>query len=515
VKLKTSANVRIFDTTLRDGEQTPGVSLIPEEKLTIARQLARLGVDAIEAGFPISSEGEAAGVRLIAKDGLSAEVYALARASPQDIDTALSCDVGHVHIFIATSDLHLQRKLKLSRQQVLERAVQAVSYAKDHGLIVEFSAEDATRSDPKYLEQVLRSVCEARADRVNVPDTVGTASPEMMRRIVSSVKQMIDRPISVHCHDDLGLAVANSLAGIEGGASQAHVTINGIGERAGNASLEELVMALQQIAATKTSIDTTLLYETSRLVAKITGVVVQPNKAIVGENAFGHESGIHTHGISSEASTYEPFDPALVGRKRWFQAGKHAGAHGIAAQLAEMGLSPNSQELSQIVAKVKDLADKGKTVTDADLFAIAETVISTLSADSNTVSLVDFAVMTGIGVVPTASVRINIDGSQYVSSETGVGPVDSAIKAIQKLTDPIVHVRLKEYRLDAITGGSDALAEVLVRVEDDSGSTVSARTTGEDVVRASVEAMILGINKLLLKRRLITKTPPAEETGVP
>jgi 2-isopropylmalate synthase len=453
MKPKNSIKVRMFDTTLRDGEQTPGVSLVPEEKLTIARQLARLGVDAIEAGFPTSSEGEAAAVRLIAKDGLLPEVYALARASQQDIDTALRCDVGYVHIFIATSDLHLQRKLKLSREEVLERAVQAVSYAKDHGLVVEFSAEDATRSDPKYLEEVFSSVCKAGADRINIPDTVGTASPEMMRRIVSSVKQVIDRPISVHCHDDLGLAVANSLAGIEAGASQAHVTINGVGERAGNASLEELVMALQQIAAIKTGIDTTLLYETSRLVAKTMGVLVQPNKAIVGDNAFGHESGIHTHGISSEASTYEPFDPALVGRKRWFQAGKHAGAHGIAAQLAEMGLSPNTEELSQIVSKVKDLADKGKTVTDADLFAIAETVIETFSADSNAVSLVDFAVMTGIGVVPTASVRININGSQYVSSETGVGPIDSAIKAIQKLTDPIVHVRLKEYRLDAITGG--------------------------------------------------------------
>jgi 2-isopropylmalate synthase len=204
-----------------------------------------------------------------------------------------------------------------------------------------------------------------------------------------------------------------------------------------------------------------------------------------------------------------------VGRKRWFQAGKHAGAHGIAAQLAEVGLSPNNEELSQIVSKVKDLADKGKTVTDADLFAIAETVINTSSVDNNTVSLADFAVMTGIGVVPTASVRININGTQYVSSETGVGPVDSAIKAIQKLTDPIVHVRLKEYRLDAITGGSDALAEVLVKVEDDHGATVSARTTGEDVVRASVEAMILGINKLLLKRRLIAKNPQTQETHLP
>jgi len=505
------AHVRIFDTTLRDGEQTPGVSLTPEEKLGIARQVARLGVDAIEAGFPISSQGEAEGVKLIANAGLSSEVYALARANLQDIDAALGCDVGCIHVFVATSDLHLQHKLRLSREQVLEKAVQAVSYAKEHGVAVEFSAEDATRSNPEYLGRVFRAVCDAGADRINIPDTVGVASPAMMHRIVALVKQAVDQPISVHCHNDFGLAVANSLAGIEAGAIQAHVTVNGIGERAGNASLEELVMALHQLAGKKTRIDTTLLYETSRLVAKTTGVVLQPNKAVVGDNAFGHESGIHTHGVSAEASTYEPFDPALVGRKRWFQAGKHAGAHGIAAQLAELGLSPSAEELGQIVSKVKELADKGKTVTDADLFAIAETVISTFSADSNAISLVDFAVMTGIGVVPTASVRIKINGNEYVSSETGVGPVDSAMKAVQKLTDPLVHVRLKEYRLEAITGGSDALAEVMVKVQDDDGVTISARTAGEDVVRASVEALILGMNKLLLKRRLTATSSRPQE----
>jgi len=507
-----SMTIRIFDTTLRDGEQTPGVSLTPQEKLVVARQLSRLGVDAIEAGFPISSEGEAAGVKLIARDGLPAEVYALARASREDIDAALQCDVGHLHIFLATSDLHLQHKLRLSHEQALEKAVEAVSYAKEHGVAVEFSAEDATRSNYEYLGRMFSAVCDAGADRANIPDTVGVSSPATMQHLVQSVRRLVDRPISVHCHDDFGLAVANSLAGIEAGAVQAHVTVNGIGERAGNASLEELVMALHQLAVKKTRIDTTLLYETSRLIAKMTGVVVQPNKAIVGENAFGHESGIHTHGVSTEASTYEPFDPALVGRKRWFQAGKHAGAHGIGAQLAEMGLSPAAEELAQIVSKVKDLADKGKTVTDTDLLAIAETVMTTFSADRNPVSLVDFAVMTGIGVVPTASVCIKINGTQYVSSETGVGPVDSAMKAIQKVTDPLVHVRLKEYRLEAITGGSDALAEVLVRVEDDDGVTVSARTTGEDVVRASAEAMVLGINRLLLKRHIAVKNSQWKET---
>jgi len=414
-------------------------------------------------------------------------------------------------MFIATSDLHLKHKLKMSREEVVEKAVQAVSYAKDHGLIVEFSAEDATRSDCEFLGRFYQSVCEAGADSVNVPDTVGAVSPAVMHHIVKTVRHHVNQPVSVHCHDDFGLAVANSLAGIEAGAIQAHVTVNGIGERAGNASLEELVMALHQLAKRKTRIETALLYETSRLVAKLANLPLPPNKAIVGDNAFGHESGIHTHGISAEASTYEPFDPALVGRKRWFQAGKHAGAHGIAAQLSELGLSPSRDELDQIVAKVKTLADKGKTVTDADLFAIAESVIGTSSGDSNAISLVDFAVMTGIGVVPTASVRITINGNQYVSSETGVGPVDSAMKAIQKVTDPLVHARLSEYRLAAITGGSDALAEVLVKVQDDNGVVVSARTAGEDVVRVSVEAMILGINKLLLKRRHAEQNSPVRE----
>jgi 2-isopropylmalate synthase len=493
--------IRIFDTTLRDGEQTPGVSLILDEKLEIARQLSRLGVDVIEAGFPIISQGEAAAVARIARDGLTAEICALARARREDIDAALRCDVGYIHTFIATSDLHLQYKLKLSREEVLEKAVEAVSYAKEHGVTVEFSPEDATRTDLEFLKKVCCRVCDAGADRINIPDTVGTASPRQMAKIVREVIEVTNRPVSVHCHDDHGLAVANTLEGILAGADQAHVTVNGIGERAGNAALEEVVMALHRLCGKKTKIKTELIYETSRLVAKSTGVIVQPNKAIVGENAFGHESGIHTHGVKSMALTYEPFDPALVGRKRWFQAGKHAGSHGIAAQLEELGLSPTSAELEQIVSRVKDLGDKGKTVTDADLVAIAEAVIGTHPSKERAISILDFACMTGIGVVPTASVRIKLNGKEYVMSETGVGPVDSAIKAVLKLTDPLVHVRLKEYRLEAITGGSDALAEVLVKVEDDTGTIVSARATREDIVLASVEAIVEGINKLLLKKR--------------
>jgi 2-isopropylmalate synthase len=280
------------------------------------------------------------------------------------------------------------------------------------------------------------------------------------------------------------------------------VTVNGLGERAGNTSLEELVMSLHRLYNQKTNIRTELLTETSKLVETLTGIRVQPNKAVVGENAFGHESGIHTHGITEMPLTYEPYDPSLVGRRRWFQAGKHAGAHGIAAQLAEEGLFPDKNQLAEIVSRVKDIGDKGKTVTDADLSAIAEAVLGKTKGGERILDLVDLAVVTGKGLVPTASVRLRLNEKEYTSAETGLGPVDAAIRAVQKITDPSVQVTLKEYRLKAITGGSDALAEALVKVEDSNGTTVSASAAREDVVVASVEAMIEAINKVLLRRRI-------------
>jgi 2-isopropylmalate synthase len=296
--------------------------------------------------------------------------------------------------------------------------------------------------------------------------------------------------------------VANSLAAIEAGATQAHVTVNGLGERAGNTSLEELVMSLHRLYDRRTRIKTELLSETSKLVASLTGVRVQPNKAVVGENAFGHESGIHTHGIAEMPLTYEPYDPALVGRRRWFQAGKHAGAHGIATQLAEAGFFPDKNQLAEVVTRVKDIGDKGKTVTDADLIAITEAVLGKTTGRERIIDLVDLAVVTGKGLLPTASVRLRLSGKEYTCAETGVGPVDAAIRAVQKITDPSVQVSLKEYRLEAITGGSNALAEALVKVEDATGITVSASAAREDVVVASVEAMVEAINKVLLRRRL-------------
>ena len=493
--------IKIFDTTLRDGEQTPGASLTPEEKLEIARQLDKLGVDTIEAGFPITSKGEMEGIKLITKEGLNAEICGLARASKGDIDAALNCGVGCIHVFIATSDIHLNYKLKLTREQALQRAIESVEYAKSHGVQVEFSAEDATRSDLDYLKQVYKAVEEAGADRIDIPDTVGIITPVRIYRLVGEIKKTVKLPISLHCHNDFGMAVANTLAGIEAGAVRAHVTVNGLGERAGNAALEEVVMALHSICGKKTRINTRLIYETSKLVSELTGIMVQPNKAIVGDNAFGHESGIHTHGVLSMPLTYEPIEPEMVGRKRWIQAGKHAGAHGILAELKEMGWQPNEDQLKEIVEKVKELGDKGKTITDTDLSAIARSVMRKTSEEEKIINLIDLAVMTGVKVVPTASVKLILDGKEYVAAETGVGPVDSAVKAIQKVTSSLANIRLKEYRLEAITGGSDALAEVIIKVEDKNGNVASARATGEDIVITSVEAMINGINKVLIKRK--------------
>jgi len=312
---------------------------------------------------------------------------------------------------------------------------------------------------------------------------------------------VVKAPISVHCHNDFGMAVANSLAGVEAGASQIHVTVNGLGERAGNAALEEVVMALHLIYNRKTGINTQLLYDTSRLVTRLTGIAVQPNKAIVGENAFAHESGIHTRGVTVVPLTFEPIKPELVGRKRKLVAGKLAGTSGVKAELEEAGIHPNKEQLGEIVKRVKELGDKGKTVTDADLLAITRAVMGKVIKEKRIVDLTDLAVITGIRVIPTASVRLVLDGKEYISSETGLGPVDAAIKAVQKLTANLVNVRLKEYRLEAATGGSDAMGEVIIKVEDGDGNVVSARAVNEDIVRASVEAMIDGINKSLLKRR--------------
>lgn len=496
--------IRIFDTTLRDGEQSPGVSITPEQKVQIAVKLDQLGVDAIEAGFPIVSQGEIQAIKSIKKAGLNAEICGLARALIHDIDTVIACDLNYVHTFIATSDIHMQYKLKMSPEQVIQKAVQAVDYAKSHGLQVEFSAEDATRSDIAFLTKVFRAVGEAGADRIDIPDTVGYATPEFISYLVRTLRENISVPISLHCHNDFGLAVANSIAGINAGATCAHVTVNGLGERAGNASLEEFVMALQCLYKKEHNIHTKLLFETSKSVSNIMGMAVQANKAIIGENAFGHESGIHTHGILNNPLTYEPIDPEMVGRKRWLQAGKHAGSHGIRAMLGDFGIECTDIQLHKIVERQKILADKGKSISTSELLSIAGEVVQNSKFEEK-FKLYDFHIVTGMNLIPTAVIRLNTNGKDLIASDTGVGPVDAALKAIQKVASEIANVKIREYKLDSITGGSDALAEVSVKVEDKEGNVVSARKAGEDVVVASVQAVIDAINKVMLRKVLYSK----------
>ncbi|MDQ3971807.1 MAG: 2-isopropylmalate synthase [Thermoproteota archaeon] len=502
--VENGSKVRIFDTTLRDGEQSPGVSITPEQKVQIAIKLDQLGVDAIEAGFPIVSQGEMQAIKTIKKSGLNAEICGLARTLVHDIDSVITCDLSYVHTFIATSDIHMKYKLKMSPEQVIQKAVEAVDYAKSHGLQVEFSAEDATRSDITFLTKVFKAVGEAGADRIDIPDTVGYATPEFVSQLVRLLKENISIPISLHCHNDFGLAVANSIAGIIAGATCAHVTVNGLGERAGNASLEELVMTLQCLYKKEHNIRTKLLYETSKSVSNIMGIAVQANKAIIGENAFGHESGIHTHGILNNPLTYEPIDPEMVGRKRWLQAGKHAGAHGIRAMLEDFGIECTDIQLHRIVERQKNLADKGKSISTAELLSIAGEVLQNSKFDEK-FKLYDFHIVTGMNLIPTAVIRLNTNGKDLIASETGVGPVDAALKAIQKVASEIANVKIREYKLDSITGGSDALAEVSVKVEDKNGNVVSARKAGEDVVVASVQAVIDAINKIMLRKVLHSK----------
>ena len=503
--------IKIFDTTLRDGEQTPGVSLTPEDKLKIAIQLDKLGVDTIEAGFPITSRGEADAVKEIAQAGLKSEICGLARAEPKDIETALKCNVDLVHVFIATSDIHMEHKLKMDRKEVIKKATEMVKLVKERGVPVEFSAEDACRSDPEFLIEVFQAVSKAGADRIDIADTVGIMNPTTMFDLVTKVRKVIKEPISMHCHNDFGLATANSLAGMLAGAERIHVAINGLGERAGNAALEEVVMSVQNLYQKETNINTRLIYETSNLVSRLTGISPQPNKAIIGDNAFGHESGIHVHGIINMPITYEPLEPEIVGRKRWIQAGKHAGTHGVKAQLEELGYEANDKQVKEILSRVKDLGDKGKRLTDMDLDSIARSILGQ-ETDEKILELIDISVMTGVKATPTASVKISMNGETHVAAETGVGPVDSAIKAIQKISDKIAHIRLKDFKIEAISGGTDALGEVVIKVEDNEGNIATARSSDGDIVIASTEAMIDGINKILTKKKI---SSPKEQLANP
>ncbi|KPA17178.1 2-isopropylmalate synthase [Candidatus Magnetomorum sp. HK-1] len=514
--------VIIFDTTLRDGEQSPGASMNTNEKIRLALQLEKLGVDVLEAGFPAASEGDFEAVSNIAGKIKRMEVAALARTTRDDIDRAWQA-VKHaahpkIHTFIATSEIHMQHKLRLSREQVLEKTVEAVRLACSYTDRVEFSAEDGSRSDRDFLCKVFEAAIEAGATTVNLPDTVGYAIPtefgDLVRYVREHTPNIHKAIISVHCHNDLGLATANTLSAIMAGARQAEVTINGIGERAGNSSLEELVMCLHtrnKDVPLKTNIDTTLIHPTSRLVRMITGMMVQPNKAIVGANAFAHEAGIHQDGVLKNPMTYEIMKPETVGLNRnQMVLGKHSGRHALRTHLKDMGYDLSDEELKIVFTKFKELCDKKKYVLDEDLeVLVTEGVLRT----AEIFDLQYLHVTCGTTVLPMASVKLMVNGRSVQGAGYGNGPIDAVFNTIADLTN--TQTELLRFTVSAISGGTDAQGEVTVRLQQD-GIVALGRGADPDIITASGRAYINGLNRLeyLKNNQDDTIENEMEESGI-
>ncbi len=490
-----ASKLRFFDTTLRDGEQTPGVSLNPDQKLEIATRLAAIGVDVVEAGSAAASGGEQDAIRLIAAAGLPIETCAFVRAMKSDIDYAADNGADSIHLVIPVSDLHIEKKMRKTRKQVAEMAWNSVEYAKSRGLLVELSGEDASRADQGFLKEVFSGGVDRGADRLCFCDTVGFLTPEKIAAFIPPLAGIA--PLSIHCHDDLGFALANTVAALKAGATCAHVTVNGLGERAGNTPFEELVMSLEVLYGYPTGIKKEEIYALSTLVSRLTGVPLPVNKAIVGEMAFTHESGIHAHGVIREPATYESVRPEQIGRKRRIVLGKHSGSASVEAALHEMKYLPNEQQLKAIVTRIKDLGDSGKRVSDSDLMAVADTVLA--MECKPTIKLRQFTVVSGSSMIPTASVTLEVKGKEMTGAATGDGPVDAAMQVLAKSVADVGDIRLEEYHVDAISGGTDALVEVTVRLSKD-GKIITSRGARTDIIMASVEAMIAGMNRLLEER---------------
>ncbi|PWR74697.1 2-isopropylmalate synthase [Methanospirillum lacunae] len=482
---------RFFDTTLRDGEQTPGVSLTPVNKLEIAAALSDIGVDVIEAGSAVASEGEREAIRLIADAGLAAECCTYVRALNQDIDCAAEAGADSVHLVVPVSDLHISKKMQKTREEVHAMAMSAVAYAKERGLIVELSGEDASRADQEFLAMLYRDGIESGADRLCFCDTVGVLTPE---RATEIIPPLCMAPLSIHCHNDLGLALATTLAAFKAGASCSHVTVNGLGERAGNTPFEEVIMSLETLYGYKTGIDTKKIYPLSTLVSRLTGVPFATNKPIVGTMAFTHESGIHAHGLFRDSRTYEPISPESVGRQRRIVLGKHSGSASVKAALTELGYSPNPRQLEEIVKRVKALGDEGRRVSDTDVMAIADAVM--LLECKPIISVKQFTVVSGSNILPTASVTMEVNGEEVTGAATGDGPVDAALRVLQQSVASAGDIRLDEYHVEAITGGTDAMVDVTVKLRKD-GRTITSRGARTDIIQASVEAVVTGMNRLL------------------
>jgi 2-isopropylmalate synthase len=500
--------VLIFDTTLRDGEQSPGAAMGVREKLDVARQLRLLNVDVIEAGFPVSSAEQFEAVRLVAREVEGPVVAGLARCVKKDVDAAAEAlkDAARprIHVFLATSEIHRRFKLKKAKDEILKAAVEMTAYAKGFCKDVEFSPEDATRTELDFLAEVFDAVVEAGATTVNIPDTVGYALPgefgEIIRHLRDKTRHGKDVVISVHCHNDLGLAVANSLAGVEHGARQVECTVNGIGERAGNCSLEEVVMTIRtrpdRFPGVRTGVNARQLVKASRLVSRLSGMVVQPNKAVVGENAFAHEAGIHVHGVLSDSRTYEIMKPADVG---WSESkivlGRHSGKHGLQMRASKLGYDLNDEALAQLYEAFITLADKKKEVYDEDLAALIEEAIEDVP---ETYRLDYLNITSGNRTVPTATVRLIKGDTVLEDASTGDGPVDATCKTIDRITK--LKCRLLDFSLRAVTSGKDALGEVTVRLRGGSKVT-TGRGTSTDIIEASAKAYLNAVNRLLATKK--------------
>ncbi|AUS98296.1 2-isopropylmalate synthase [Clostridium thermosuccinogenes] len=496
--------IKIFDTTLRDGEQTPGVNLNIQEKLEIAKRLAKMGVDVIEAGFAIASPGDFEAVKAIAENVKGVKVASLSRALEKDIDRAWeavkNAESPRIHTFLATSDIHMKYKLRMTEEEVLQRVETMVAYAKRYCSDVEFSAEDASRTRVEFLYRVIDKAIKAGATVVNIPDTVGYATPEEFGNLIKNIKNNvpdIDKvDISVHCHNDLGLAVANTLAAIMNGATQAECTINGLGERAGNAAMEELIMGISTRKDYYNNIthgiDTTRIYSISRLVSSMTGVNVQPNKAIVGANAFAHESGIHQHGVLSEKSTYEIMTPESIGLKQnTMVLGKLSGRHAFEERLKELGYNLSPEELNRAFNDFKILADKKKTILDQDIEAL---VREKAPGIQEFFELDSFQISSGNKVISTAMVSLRRNGDVITEAATGDGPIDAAFNAMERAVG--FNLDLQDYSIKAVTEGKDALGEVTVRASKD-GKMLIGRGVSTDIMEASIKAYLNVINRAL------------------
>ncbi|GAB1476384.1 2-isopropylmalate synthase [Bacillota bacterium] len=495
--------IKIFDTTLRDGEQSPGCSMNLKEKIQMAKQLERMKVDIIEAGFAISSPGDFASVRAVAETVKESIVASLARTTKEDIDRAWEAvsvaAQPRIHTFLATSPIHMKYKLNMTPDQVAEQAAAMVKYAKGHCGDIEFSAEDATRSEPEFLAKVFSGVIKAGATTINIPDTVGYTTPDEFYNFLIKIQELCPElskvDISVHCHNDLGLGVANSLAAIKAGASQVETTINGIGERAGNAAMEELVMAIKtrrDIFNAETNIETTEIMRASKLLTTITGVKVQPNKAIVGENAFAHEAGIHQHGVLKNKETYEIMTPESVGlTKNSMVLGKHSGKHALRSKAKELGFDLTEEALERAFEKFKAVADKKKNIYDGDIEAL-------LSKEAvqvpKTYQVKSFVINSGNSITSTAVIEAIKDDKIIEKVSRGDGPIDAAFRAIGKIVGK--QMRLEDYQLHSVTEGMDALGDALVKISSN-GKSYAGRGLSTDIIEASIHAYINAVNKMI------------------